>query len=224
MKNFHITVPANLITNPDIDDFTVATYVFLRMTKSYESLNSFSLFHFFSVINKKENANNKKTLLNALSVLDIDGRIKLLKVSNGITYEISNHFCDDKQFVAIKTGELKQIFNIGDLFTLRLFLFIKLKMIKGLYFQSFTSLGRLFDKDKKYIKKQCNLLQSLGLIGNVRFTSSYKKRNKTNFVRFHIFSDMSYGDWEARADSYAVKLREKKSNLSNYSEDELELW
>lgn len=220
-KDFHITVPASLITNPDIDDFTVATYVFLSITKSGNSLNSFSPLHFFSVVNKKENARNKNALLNALDVLDIDGRIKLLKSSNGITYEISNHFCDDKQFAAIKAGELKRIFNIGNLFTLRLFLFIKLKMIKGLYFQSFTSFARLFNKDKKYIKKQCDLLQSIGVIGNIRFTSSYKKKNKTKFVRFHIFSDMSYANWESRAVEYSDKLKECQLKTFDYSDDNL---
>lgn len=223
MKNYFVKIPATLITNPDIDNFTIATYMFLSSTKSSNALNSFTMFHFCLAANKKEGKYIKSQLLSAMNALELDGRIKMKNTSGGMTYETTEHFCDDKKFAIIKQEEIKKILDINDMFLLRLFLLIKLKMIKGLYFQSFTSLGRLFNKDKKYIKKQCDLLQQLGLISNIRFTTSYKKKNETKFVRFHIFSDMTYDNWELRAIEYSNQLKEHGLKTSNYDEDD-DLW
>ena len=97
-------------------------------------------------------------------------------------------------------------------------------MIKGLYYQSFSSLGRLFNQEEKYIRNKCKLLQELGLIGHIRFTTSYKKKKETKFIRFQIFSDMSYTDWQQRAEDYGRKLKVNKFKISNYDFDDYDLW
>lgn len=226
-QNKTIRIPASMILNSDVDNFTIATYVFLSMTKCSEQLNSFTTFHFCQFINKNESGRIRSLLLQALNNLEIYGRIKVLKTSCGITYNATEKFFDDSKFAVVKISDINKILTSSSqgIFTLRLFAYIKLKMMKGLYFQSFASLGRLFNQEEKYIRQKCNLLQELGLIGHVRFTTSYKKGKETRFIRFQIFSDMFYVDWEQRAINYGNKLRKNKPKITNSDyEDELDLW
>lgn len=226
-QNKTIRIPASMIANPNIDNFTIVTYVFLSVTKCSEQLNSFAISHFCRFINKNENGHIRTLLLQALDNLKTDGRIEILKTSNGIMYKINEQFFDDSKFAVLKISDINKILGSGSqgIFALRLFAYIKLKMMKGLYFQSFASLGRLFNQEEKYIRQKSNLLQELGLIGHIRFTTSYTKGKEKRFIRFQIFSDMRYDDWEQRAIDYGNKLRRNKPNIANSSHgDELDLW
>ena len=167
----------------------------------------------------------RNLLLPALNKLENDGRIKVLKTSNGILYEATDRFFDDARFTIVRINELKQILQSGSqgVFLLRLFAYIKLKMIKGLYYQSFSSLGRLFNQEEKYIRNKCKQLQKLGLVGHIRFTTSYKKKKETKFIRFQIFVDMAYPDWQQVANDYGEKLRTHKFKISNSDFDD-DLW
>ena len=209
-----------------MDNFTIATYAFLSITKCSEQLNSFTTFHFCQFINKNESGRIRSLLLQALNNLEFDERIKIIKTSGGITYSTTEHFFDDSKFAVVKISDINKILTSGSqgIFTLRLFAYIKLKMMKGLYFQSFASLGRLFNQEEKYIRQKLNLLQELGLIGHVRFTTSYTKGKEKRFIRFQIFSDMLYSDWEQRAIDYGDKLRKNKPKISNYDFDDDDLW
>ena len=226
IQNKFIRIPATLISNPEVDDFVIVTYAFLAMTKCSEILNSFAISHFCRFINKKEDSHIRNLLLPALNYLELNGFIKILKTSNGILYETTYHFFDDKRFAIIQINEMQQILNSNyqNIFLFRLFAYIKLKMIKGLYYQSFSSLGRLFNQEEKYIRNKCKLLQELGLIGHIRFTTSYKKKKETKFIRFQIFSDMSYTDWQQRAEDYGRKLKVNKFKISNSDFDDYDLW
>lgn len=226
VQNKFIRIPATLISNPEVDDFVIVTYAFLAMTKCSEILNSFAISHFCRFINKKEDSHIRNLLLPALNYLELNGFIKILKTSNGILYETTYHFFDDKRFAIIQINEMQQILNSNyqNIFLFRLFAYIKLKMIKGLYYQSFSSLGRLFNQEEKYIRNKCKLLQELGLIGHIRFTTSYKKKKETKFIRFQIFSDMSYTDWQQRAEDYGRKLKVNKFKISNSDFDDYDLW
>ena len=226
-QNKTIRIPASMILNYDIDNFTIATYAFLSITKCSEQLNSFTTFHFCQFINKNESGHIRSLLLQALNNLEIGERIKMIKTSCGITYKATEHFFNDSKFAVLKISDINKILRSGSqgIFALRLFAYIKLKMMKGLYFQSFASLGRLFNQEEKYIRQKCNLLQELGLIGHIRFTTSYAKGKEKRFVRFQIFSDMCHDDWEQRAIDYGDKLRRNKPNIANPSHvDELDLW
>ena len=226
-QNKTIRIPASMIANPNIENFTIVTYVFLSVTKCSEQLNSFTTFHFCQFINKNESGHVRSSLLQALNNLEIDGRINIIKTSCGITYKATEHFFDDSKFAVLKINDINEILSSGSqgIFALRLFAYIKLKMMKGLYFQSFASLGRLFNQEEKYIRQKCNLLKKLGLIGHVRFTTSYTKGKEKRFIRFQIFSDMRHDDWEQRAIDYGNKLRRNKPNIANSSHgDELDLW
>ena len=226
-QNKTIRIPASMILNSNIDNFTITTYAFLSVTKCPEQLNSFTIFHFCQFINKNESGHIRSLLLQALNNLEIDERIKIVKTSCGITYRATEHFFDDSKFAVLKISDINKILSSGSqgIFSLRLFAYIKLKMMKGLYFQSFASLGRLFNQEEKYIRQKCNLLQELGLIGHIRFTTSYTKGKEKRFVRFQIFSDMRHDDWEQRAIDYGYKLRRNKPNIANSSHgDELDLW
>ncbi len=226
-QNKTIRIPASMILNSDVDNFTIATYAFLAMTKCSEELNSFTTFHFCQFINKNESSRIRSLLLQALNGLEFDRRIKIIKTSGGITYNATEHFFDDLKFAVVKISDINKILTSGSqgLFTLRLFAYIKLKMMKGLYFQSFASLSRLLNQEEKYIRQKCNLLQELGLIGHIRFTTSYKKGKEKRFIRFQIFSDMLHSDWEQRAINYGNKLRKNKPSIANSDyEDELDLW
>ena len=226
VQNKFIRIPATLISNPEVDDFVIVTYAFLAMTKCSEILNSFAISHFCRFINKKEDSHIRNLLLPALNYLELNGFIKILKTSNGILYETTYHFFDDKRFAIIQINEMQQILNSNyqNIFLFRLFAYIKLKMIKGLYYQSYSSLGRLFNQEEKYIRNKCKLLQELGLIGHIRFTTSYKKKKETKFIRFQIFSDMSYTDWQQRAEDYGRKLKVNKFKISNSDFDDYDLW
>ena len=226
VQNKFIRIPATLISNPEVDDFVIVTYAFLAMTKCSEILNSFAISHFCRFINKKEDSHIRNLLLPALNYLELNGFIKILKTSNGILYETTNHFFDDKRFAIIQINEMQQILNSNyqNIFLFRLFAYIKLKMIKGLYYQSFSSLGRLFNQEEKYIRNKCKLLQELGLIGHIRFTTSYKNKKETKFIRFQIFSDMSYTDWQQRAEDYGRKLKVNKFKISNSDFDDYDFW
>lgn len=226
-QNKTIRIPASMILNSDVDNFTIATYAFLSITKCSEQLNSFTTFHFCQFINKNESGRIRSLLLQALNNLEIDGRINILKTSGGITYVTTEHFFDDAKFSVVKISDINKILTSSaqGIFALRLFTYIKLKMMNGLYFQSFASLGRLFNQEEKYIRQKFNLLQKLGLIGHVRFTTSYTKGKEKRFIRFQIFSDMNYDDWEQRAINYGDKLRKNKPKISNSDyEDDLDLW
>lgn len=226
-QNKTIRIPASMILNSDVDNFTVATYAFLSVTKCSEQLNSFTTFHFCQFINKNESSHIRSSLLQALNNLEIDGRIKIIKTSCGITYKSTEHFFDDSKFAVLKISDIIKTLSSGSqgIFVLRLFAYIKLKMMNGLYFQSFASLGRLFNQEEKYIRQKCNLLQELGLIGHIRFTTSYTKGREKRFIRFQIFSDMRHDDWEQRAIDYGKKLRKNKPNITNPDfQDELNLW
>ena len=226
-QNKTIRIPASIILNSDFDNFTIAVYAFLSVTKCSEQVNSFTIFHFCQFINKNESGHIRNSLLQALNNLEIDGRIKIVRTSCGITYKATEHFFDDSKFAVLKISDINTILHSGfqGIFALRLFAYIKLKMMKGLYFQSFASLGRLFNQEEKYIRQKCNLLQELGLIGHVRFTTSYTKGKEKRFVRFQIFSDMRHDDWEQRAIDYGDKLRKNKPNVTNPDyQDELDLW
>lgn len=226
-QNKTIRIPASMILNSNIDNFTITTYAFLSVTKCPEQLNSFTIFHFCQFINKNESGHIRSLLLQALNNLEIDERIKIVKTSCGITYRATEHFFDDSKFAVLKISDINKILSSGSqgIFSLRLFAYIKLKMMKGLYFQSFASLGRLFNQEEKYIRQKCNLLQELGLIGHIRFTTSYTKGKEKRFVRFQIFSDMRHDDWEQRAIDYGYKLRRNKPNIANSSHgDESDLW
>lgn len=226
-QNKTIRIPASMILNSDIDNFTISTYAFLSITKCSEQLNSFATFHFCQFINKNEGGYIRKSLLQALNNLEIDGRIKIIKTSCDITYRTTEHFFDDSKFAVLKISDINKILSSGSqgIFALRLFAYIKLKMMKGLYFQSFASLGRLFNQEEKYIRQKFNLLQELGLIGHIRFTTSYTKGKEKRFIRFQIFSDMCHDDWEQRAIDYGNKLRKNKPNITNSDyQDELDLW
>lgn len=226
IQNKFIRIPATLISNPEVDDFVIVTYAFLAMTKCSESLNSFAISHFCRFINKKEDSHIRNLLLPALNYLELNGFIKILKTSNGILYETTDYFFDYKRFAIIQINEMQQILNSNyqNIFLFRLFAYIKLKMIKGLYYQSFSSLGRLFNQEEKYIRNKCKLLQELGLIGHIRFTTSYKKKKETKFIRFQIFSDMSYTDWQQRAEDYGRKFKVNKFKISNSDFDDYNLW
>ena len=221
-----IRIPASMILNPEVDDFTIAVYSFLTTTKCSEQLNSFAVSHFCQFINKRENSHMRNLLLPALNKLENDGRIRVLKTSNGILYEATDRFFNDARFAIIRISELKQILQSGSqgIFLLRLFAYIKLKMIKGLYYQSFSSLGRLFNQEEKYIRNKCKLLQELDLIGHIRFTTSYKKKKETKFIRFQIFVDMRYPNWQQVAEDYGEKLRTHKLKISNSEFDDYDLW
>lgn len=221
-----IRIPASMILNPEVDDFTIAVYSFLTTTKCSEQLNSFAVSHFCQFINKRENSHMRNLLLPALNELENDGRIRVLKTSNGILYEATDRFFDDTRFAIVRINELKQILQSGSqgIFLLRLFAYIKLKMIKGLYYQSFSSLGRLFNQEEKYIRNKCKQLQELGLIGHIRFTTSYKKKKETKFIRFQIFVDMRYPNWQQVAEDYGEKLRTHKLKFSNSEFDDDDLW
>lgn len=221
-----IRIPASMILNSKLSDFTIATYAFLYMTRCSEALNSFSIYHFCQFINKNETSRIRNTLLLALSDLEIEGRIKVLNTSRGMTYEVTDHFFDNTRFAIIRISELKQILQSSSqgIFLLRLFAYIKLKMIKGLHYQSFSSLGRLFNQEEKYIRNKCKQLQELGLVGHIRFTTSYKKKKETKFIRFQIFVDMSYPDWRQVAEDYGNKLRTNKFKISNSDFDDDDLW
>lgn len=226
-QNKTIRIPASMIINPNIDNFTITTYTFLSVTKCSEQLNSFAISHFCHFINKNENGHIRTLLLQALDNLETDGRIEILKTSCGIMYNATEHFFDDSKFAVLKISDINKILSSGSqgIFALRLFAYIKLKMMKGLYFQSFASLGRLFNQEEKYIRQKFNLLQELGLIGHIRFTTSYTKGKEKRFIRFQIFSDMRYDDWEQRAIDYGDKLRRNKPNIANSSHgDDLDLW
>ena len=225
-QNKTIRIPASMILNSDVDNFTIATYAFLSITKCSEQLNSFTTFHFCQFINKNETSRIRSSLLQALNYLEIDGRIKIIKTSGGITYSATKDFFNDSKFAVIKISDINKILTLGSqgIFILRLFAYIKLKMMKGLYFQSFASLGRLFNQEEKYIRQKFNLLQELGLIGHVRFTTSYTKGKEKRFIRFQIFSDMLYSDWEQRAIDYGDKLRKNKPKISNSDFDDDDLW
>ena len=226
-QNKTIRIPASMILNSDVDNFTIATYAFLSITKCSEQLNSFTTFHFCQFINKNESGRIRSLLLQALNNLEIDGRIKILKTSGGITYVATEHFFDDAKFSVVKISDINKILTLSaqGIFALRLFTYIKLKMMNGLYFQSFASLGRLFNQEEKYIRQKFNLLQKLGLIGHVRFTTSYTKDKEKRFIRFQIFSDMHYDDWKQRAVNYGDKLRKNKPKISNSDyEDDIDLW
>jgi hypothetical protein len=226
-QNKTIRVPASMILNSDVDNLTIVTYAFLSVTKCSEPLNSFTVFHFCQFINKNENGRIRSLLLQALNNLEVDGRIKIIKTSCGITYRATEHFFDDSKFAVLKISDINKILNSGSqgIFVLRLFAYTKLKMMNGLYFQSFASIGRLFNQEEKYIRQKYNLLQELNLIAHVRFTTSYTKRKEKRFIRFQIFSDMRYDDWEQRAIDYGDKLRRNKPNIANSSHgDELDLW
>lgn len=215
-----------MILNSEISDFTIATYAFLYMTRCSEALNSFSIYHFCQFINKNETSRIRNTLLLALNDLEIEGRIKVLNTSRGITYETTDRFFNDARFTIVRINELKQILQSGSqgIFLLRLFAYIKLKMIKGLYYQSFSSLGRLFNQEEKYIRNKCKQLQELGLIGHTRFTTSYKKKKETKFIRFQIFVDMRYPDWQQVANDYGEKLRVNKLKIPKADFDDDDLW
>ena len=215
-----------MILNSELNDFTIATYAFLYMTRCSEALNSFSISHFCQFVNKNETGRMRNALLLALNDLEFEGRIKILNTSRGITYETTDHFFDDARFTIVRINELKQILQSGSqgIFLLRLFAYIKLKMIKGLYYQSFSSLGRLFNQEEKYIRNKCKLLQELGLIGHIRFTTSYKKKKETKFIRFQIFADMHYPNWQQVANDYGEKLRTNKLKISNSDFNDLDLW
>ncbi len=215
-----------MILNSELDDFTIATYAFLAITKCSEPLNSFAISHFCRFVNKRENSHIRNLLLPALNKLELEGRIKVLKTSGGILYETTDRFFDDERFAIIQIDEMKQILNSSPqgVFLLRLFAYIKLKMIKGLYYQSFSSLGRLFNQEEKYIRNKCKLLQELGLIAHTRFTTSYKKKKETKFIRFQIFSDMSFPDWQQRTKDYEEKLRNHKLKILNSDFDDDTLW
>ena len=215
-----------MILNSEVDDFTIAVYSFLATTKCSEQLNSFAISHFCQFINKRENSHMRNLLLPALNKLENDGRIKVLKVSNGILYEVTDHFFDDARFAIVSINELKQILQSSSqgIFLLRLFAYIKLKMIKGLYYQSFSSLGRLFNQEEKYIRNKCKLLQELGLIGHIRFTTSYKEKQETKFIRFQIFADMRYPNWQQVANDYGDKLRTNKLKISNSDFNDDDFW
>lgn len=212
--------------NLDLDDIAITAYSFLSLTRCSESLNSFTISHFCKFINKNETSRIRNSLLLALNNLELEGRIKVLNTSCGITYETTDHFFDDARFAIIRISELKQILQSGSqgIFLLRLFAYIKLKMIKGLYYQSFSSLGRLFNQEEKYIRNKCKQLQELGLVGHIRFTTSYKKKKETKFIRFQIFVDMRYPNWKQIANDYAEKLRTYKLKIPNSDFDELDLW
>jgi len=212
--------------NLDLDDIVIAAYSFLSLTRCSEPLNSFTISHFCKFINKNETSRIRNSLLLALNNLELEGRIKVLNTSRGITYETTDHFFDDARFAIIRISELKQILQSGSqgIFLLRLFAYIKLKMIKGLYYQSFSSLGRLFNQEEKYIRNKCKQLQELGLVGHIRFTTSYKKKKETKFIRFQIFVDMRYPNWKQIANDYAEKLRTYKLKIPNSDFDELDLW
>ena len=215
-----------MILNSEIADFTITVYSFLATTRCSEQLNSFAVSHFCQFINKRENSHMRNLLLPALNKLENDGRIRVLKTSNGISYEATDRFFDDARFAIIHINELKQILQSGSqgIFLLRLFAYIKLKMIKGLYYQSFSSLGRLFNQEEKYIRNKCKQLQDLGLVGHIRFTTSYKKKKEIKFIRFQIFVDMRYPNWRQIANDYAEKLRTYKLKIPNSDFDELDLW
>lgn len=215
-----------MILNSELNDFTIAAYAFLYTTRCSETLNSFSILHFCQFVNKNETGRIRNALLLALNDLEIEGRIKVLNISRGITYETTDRFFDDTRFTIVRISELKQILQSGSqgIFLLRLFAFIKLKMIKGLYYQSFSSLGRLFNQEEKYIRNKCKLLQELGLIGHIRFTTSYKKKKETKFIRFQIFVDMRYPNWKQVANDYGEKLRTNKLKMSNSDFDDDDLW
>lgn len=225
-QNKTIRIPASIILNADVDNFTIATYMFLSMTKCSEPLNSFTVFHFCQFIHKNESSRIRNSLLQALNSLEIDGRIKIVKTSCGITYNATEQFFNDSKFAVIKISDINKILASGSqgLFTLRLFAYIKLKMMKGLYFQSFASLSRLFHQEEKYIRQKCNLLQELGLIGHVRFTTSYQKGEEKRFIRFQIFSDMCDSDWEQRAINYGDKLRKDRPKNSNSDFNDDDIW
>lgn len=226
-QNKTIRIPASMITNPNIDNFTIITYTFLSVTKCSEQLNSFAISHFCRFINKNENGHIRTLLLQALDNLEIDGRIEILKTSCGIMYNATEQFFDDSKFAVLKISDINKILcsSSQGIFTLRLFAYTKLKMMNGLYFQSFASLGRLFNQEEKYIRQKYNLLQELGLIGHIRFTTSYTKGKEKRFIRFQIFSDMRHDDWEQRAIDYGNKLRRNKPNIVNSDyQDDLDLW
>ena len=215
-----------MLLNAKLNDFTIVTYAFLYATRCSEALNSFSILHFCQFVNKNETGRIRNALLLALNDLEIEGRIKVLNTSRGITYETTDRFFDDTRFTIVRISELKQILHSSSqgIFLLRLFAFIKLKMIKGLYYQSFSSLGRLFNQEEKYIRNKCKLLQELGLIGHIRFTTSYKKKKETKFIRFQIFVDMRYPNWKQVANDYGEKLRTNKLKISNSDFDDDDLW